>query len=85
MELCSNAWYNIFSYCLNTTNHFIGNADLITKLQTDAQLTAQKSAIEALKDLEVLFRYLTLYGVMDKVNMTNRNCWLFFVNNKNSF
>lgn len=27
----------------------------------------QKSAVEALNDLELLFRYLDLYGVMDKV------------------
>ncbi|CAF0909089.1 unnamed protein product [Adineta steineri] len=44
-----------------------GSADLIGKLQADAQLTGQKSANEALKDLDILFRYLTLYGVMDKV------------------
>ncbi|CAF0783250.1 unnamed protein product [Rotaria sp. Silwood1] len=44
-----------------------GNADLIDKLRTDAQLMAIKYASEALKGLELLFRYLTLYGVMDKI------------------
>ncbi|CAF3225511.1 unnamed protein product [Rotaria sp. Silwood2] len=44
-----------------------GNADLVDKLRTDAQLMALKSASEALNGLEVLFRYLTLYGVMDKI------------------
>ncbi|CAF3634096.1 unnamed protein product [Rotaria sordida] len=44
-----------------------GNADLIDKLRTDVQLMTQKSAREALDGLEVLFRYLTLYGVMDKI------------------
>lgn len=48
-----------------------GNADLITKLRTDAKLLGHKSAIEALNDLELLFRYLTLYNVMDRVNETN--------------
>ncbi|CAF4031926.1 unnamed protein product [Adineta steineri] len=44
-----------------------GSADLISKLQADAQLAGQKSAEGALKELNTLFRYLTLYGVMDKV------------------
>ncbi|CAF0760245.1 unnamed protein product [Rotaria sordida] len=44
-----------------------GNADLIDKLRTDVQLMTQKSAREALDGLEILFRYLTLYGVMDKI------------------
>ncbi|CAF3677480.1 unnamed protein product [Rotaria sordida] len=44
-----------------------GNADLIDKLRTDVQLMTQKSAHEALDGLEILFRYLTLYGVMDKI------------------
>lgn len=46
----------------------VGSADLINKLRTDAQLIAQKSAVAALNDLETLFRYLTLFGVMDRVN-----------------
>ncbi|UJR33573.1 hypothetical protein I4U23_021011 [Adineta vaga] len=44
-----------------------GSTELVTKLQADAQLAGQQSAIDALKDLEVLFRYLTLYEVMDKI------------------
>jgi hypothetical protein len=40
---------------------------LINQLRTDTQLTAQKSAVAALNDLEILFRYLTLFGVMDRV------------------
>lgn len=47
----------------------VGNADLINKLRTDAQLMSQKSAIAALDDLEILFRYLTLFGVMDRVRL----------------
>ena len=47
--------------------YYIGNADLIDKLRTDAQLIGQKSAVEALNNLELLFRYLTLFNVMDKV------------------
>ncbi|CAF2989744.1 unnamed protein product [Rotaria socialis] len=44
-----------------------GNADLINKLRTDAQLMSQKIATGALNDLETLFRYLSLYDVMDKI------------------
>ena len=49
-----------------------GNADLINKLRTDAQLMGQKSAIAALNDLETLFRYLTLFGIMDRVRLITR-------------
>lgn len=48
-------------------SHLLGDADLVNKLRTDAKLVAQKSAVAALNDLELLFRYLTLYNVMDKV------------------
>ncbi|CAF4064361.1 unnamed protein product, partial [Rotaria sordida] len=50
-----------------------GNVDSIDKLRTDVQLMAVKSANEenlageALDGLKVLFRYLTLYGIMDKI------------------
>lgn len=40
---------------------------MIAKLRADAKLVAQKSAKEALDHLEILFRYLKLYGVMDKI------------------
>jgi len=69
LESCSNAWYNKYNYYFNSNNLFysIGNADLINQLRTDAQLTAQKSAVTALNDLEILFRYLKLFEVMDRV------------------
>ena len=57
-------------YCF--FSNVLGSTELIAKLQTDAQLTAQKSAIEALKDMETLFRYLTLYDVMDKVRKIDK-------------
>jgi histidyl-tRNA synthetase len=49
---------------------FEGNADLIEQLRNDTQLTSQKAAVEALNDLELLFRYLRLFNVTDKVNCT---------------
>jgi hypothetical protein len=44
-----------------------GNADLINQLRNNPQLSSQKLAIEALNDLELLFRYLTLLNITDKV------------------
>ncbi|CAF4309387.1 unnamed protein product, partial [Rotaria sp. Silwood2] len=47
--------------------HMHGNVNLIEQLRNDPQLSSEKLAIEALNDLELLFRYLTLFNVMDKV------------------
>lgn len=44
-----------------------GGVDLVDRLRKDSQLCAQPTAVEALNELELLFRYLTLYGVMDKI------------------
>jgi hypothetical protein len=60
--------------------YFIGNADLINKLRTDARLIGHKSAVAGLNDLEILFRYLTLFGVMDKVMKIKQN-FIFLMKN----
>lgn len=44
-----------------------GNADLIDQLRNDSELSAQPLAIEALNDLELLFHYLGLLDITDKV------------------
>ncbi|CAF1016553.1 unnamed protein product, partial [Didymodactylos carnosus] len=44
-----------------------GGADLVQKLRADVNLSKRKDAQEALNDLELLFRYLQLYDVMDKI------------------
>ncbi|CAF0887851.1 unnamed protein product, partial [Didymodactylos carnosus] len=44
-----------------------GDADLVQKLRADVNLSKRKDAQEALNDLELLFRYLQLYDVMDKI------------------
>ncbi len=49
---------------------------MIKQLRNDPQLSSQKIAIEALNDLELLFRYLTLFNVMDKVK--NKKSQFFF-------
>ena len=54
-----------------TTNYYvslsIGNVNLIDQLRNDPQLSSNKLAIQALNDLELLFRYLTLFNITDKV------------------
>ena len=65
--------HGIFSFISIRFDSFLfhsfiqGNADLINQLRNDAQLSSQKLATEALNDLELLFRYLTLFNVTDKV------------------
>ncbi|CAF0830665.1 unnamed protein product [Adineta ricciae] len=44
-----------------------GNVELIDRLRKDPQLISEKLAVEALHDLELLFRYLKLFNVTDKV------------------
>lgn len=45
----------------------LGRTELIDKLLEDEAMKAQKSAVEGLEDLRVLFKYLELYGITDKV------------------
>ncbi|XP_078326526.1 histidine--tRNA ligase-like isoform X3 [Crassostrea virginica] len=44
-----------------------GRTELIDKLLEDEAMKSQKSAVEGLEDLRVLFKYLELYGITDKV------------------
>lgn len=46
----------------------LGRTELIDKLLEDEAMKAQKSAVEGLEDLRVLFKYLELYGITDKVH-----------------
>ncbi|CAF2116485.1 unnamed protein product, partial [Rotaria magnacalcarata] len=41
--------------------HMHGNVNLIDQLRNDPQLSSNKLAIQALNDLDLLFRYLTLF------------------------
>ncbi|CAM4933564.1 unnamed protein product [Rotaria socialis] len=45
----------------------VGNVNLIDQLRNDPQLSSNKLAIQALHDLDLLFRYLTLFNIIDKV------------------
>ncbi|KAF2863439.1 histidyl-tRNA synthetase [Piedraia hortae CBS 480.64] len=42
--------------------------DLLQKLQADAQLSGNESAKAGLEDMSLLFRYLDIYSVLDKVS-----------------
>lgn len=48
---------------------FVGRTELIDKLLEDEAMKSQKSAVEGLEDLRVLFKYLELYGITDKVHV----------------
>lgn len=45
-----------------------GSDDLLQKLLKDATLTANKTALEGLKDMEILLKYLTIFEIKDKVS-----------------
>jgi hypothetical protein len=49
-----------------------GHTDLIERLRHDARLSSSKSAVDALNDLALLFRYLTLFDVHDRVKRSAR-------------
>ena len=61
--------FHVFcSYHFDNLIVFIqGHADLIDQLRKDPELSARKSAIEALDDLQLLFRYLSLFDLTDKI------------------
>jgi histidyl-tRNA synthetase len=42
--------------------------ELIAQLKNDATLTANKDAKEALEDLELLFKYCTIFNIADKLS-----------------
>lgn len=44
-----------------------GSSELISQLRNDTELSSHKPAMEALNDLDLLSRYLTIFNVMDKV------------------
>ena len=51
--------------------------DLIEELLQSEELKTQKCAIEGLEDMKILFRYLDLYGVSDRVSVgavTKQTC-----------
>lgn len=54
----------------------LGRTELIDKLLEDEAMKAQKSAVEGLEDLRVLFKYLELYGITDKVHALSKDSFL---------
>ena len=45
-----------------------GSRELIAKLREDAALMQNNKAVEGLADMELLFQYLDVYGVVDRVS-----------------
>ena len=49
------------------TSFFKGGLDLINKLKVDVNLAKSKDAMEALEDLELLFKYCSIFSIEKKV------------------
>lgn len=45
-----------------------GGMDVLTKLESDAELSANKSAAGGLADMRLLFKYLGSFGVLEKIS-----------------
>ena len=54
------------------TSGLTGGKELVTKLQEDANLLANKTAVAGLADMALLFKYLDIYGVTDRVRINLR-------------
>lgn len=47
---------------------FTGGLDLVEQLLQDPRLSHNKLAGEGLRDMKLLFEYLMLFGILDKVS-----------------
>ncbi|KAG9490944.1 hypothetical protein GDO78_006328, partial [Eleutherodactylus coqui] len=65
--LASEAADQIGEYVQNN-----GGLDLIEKLLKDPKLSQNKLALEGLNDMKILFQYLELFGVTDKISFDLR-------------
>lgn len=45
-----------------------GGRELLAELKADAELTKNARAVEGLDDMELLFQYLEVYGVLDRIS-----------------
>jgi histidyl-tRNA synthetase len=52
-----------------------GDVELINKLKADENLSKNKDAMEGLDDLELLFKYCSIFGIEKKV-MINKNSFI---------
>lgn len=59
-----------FLLCVNLANKSVspGGVSLVEQLLQDPKLSQNKQAMEGLGDLKLLFEYLTLFGINDKVS-----------------
>lgn len=57
------------SYCITLERYvcFAGGSEILEQLLKDERLRQQKSAIEGLEEMKLLFRYCELYGALKKV------------------
>lgn len=47
---------------------------MVEQLLQDPKLSQNKQAVEGLTDLKLLFEYLTLFGINDKVSPVGNEC-----------
>lgn len=59
-----------FFFLVSLTYKFVssGGVSLVEQLLQDPKLSQNKQALEGLGDLKLLFEYLTLFGIDDKVS-----------------
>lgn len=50
--------------------HFVGGPELVEQLKQDERLTKNKSAVEGLNDMALLFKYLDIYGATPRVRLS---------------
>lgn len=62
-------WF-VFFFLVHPAYTFVssGGVSLVEQLLQDPKLSQNKQALEGLGDLKLLFEYLTLFGIDDKVN-----------------
>lgn len=60
--------YCFFLVCLTYKFVSSGGVSLVEQLLQDPKLSQNKQALEGLGDLKLLFEYLTLFGIDDKVS-----------------
>ena len=54
---------------IGTYVNFKGGRDLLSKLSSDETLSANPSAKKGLNDMTLLFDYLDIFGVLDKISL----------------
>lgn len=63
-DSCRDLDSNVDAYFFDRSGR---GPELLAKLEADATMTGNKIAAEGLKDMKILFEYLEVFGVLEKV------------------